>query len=326
MNRILKLSSALLVFTMLLASTALAKSDLAYAAVAGTVTLTGGESGTHYSDKQTFNIVNISVSDTDVSPERSGVARFISTDVTTNNNANGHTAFPLNGITAPTGSTANVSSSAILAGETEQVDTFTATGGQTVFQLTKKARDGDDSGTLTIADVVVTINGVTTAAASVQLTEPDGTAGATAINTVTMGAATVGDTYVITYEISEYDQSTPANTPFLTGIGDVSINVAGTAGNLNNLSMNPTASVPVALIDPATGVVNSTAKLDYNIIKISFKYEVADTLTDKIKVSTPTSTALNKDRTLTATESGAATDAYTTSVALFSSADYAIIE
>ena len=71
MNRILKLSSALLVFTMLLASTALAKSDLAYAAVAGTVTLTGGESGTHYSDKQTFNIVTISVSDTDVSPERS---------------------------------------------------------------------------------------------------------------------------------------------------------------------------------------------------------------------------------------------------------------
>ena len=326
MNRILKLSSALLVFTMLLASTALAKSDLAYAAVAGTVTLTGGESGTHYSDKQTFNIVNISVSDTDVSPERNGVARFISTDVTTNNGANGHTAFPLNGITVPSGSTANVSSSAILAGETEQVDTFTATGGQTVFQLTKKARDGDDSGTLTIADVVVTINGVTTAAASVQLTEPDGTAGATAINTVTMAAATVGDTYVITYEISEYDQSTPANTPFLTGIGDVSINVAGTAGNLNNLSMNPTASVPVALIDPATGVVNSTAKLDYNIIKISFKYEVADTLTDKIKVSTPTSTALNKDRTLTATESGAATDAYTTSVALFSSADYAIIE
>ena len=311
---------------MLLASTALAKSDLAYAAVAGTVTLTGGESGTHYSDKQTFNIVTISVSDTDVSPERNGVARFISTDVTTNNGANGHTAFPLNGITAPTGSTANVSGSAILAGETEQVDTFTATNNQTVFQLTKKARDGDDSGTLTIADVVVTINGVTTAAASVQLTEPDGTAGATAINTVTMAAATVGDTYVITYEISEYDQSTPANTPFLTGIGDVSINVAGTAGNLNNLSMNPTASVPVALIDPATGVVNSTAKLDYNIIKISFKYEVADTLTDKIKVSTPTSTALNKDRTLTATESGAATDAYTTSVALFSSADYAIIE
>ena len=326
MNRILKLSSALLVFTMLLASTALAKSDLAYAAVAGTVTLTGGESGTHYSDKQTFNIVNISVSDTDVSPERNGVARFISTDVTTNNGANGHTAFPLNGITVPSGSTANVSSSAILAGETEQVDTYTATAGQTVFQLTKKARDGDDSGTLTIADVVVTINGVTTAAASVQLTEPDGTAGATAINTVTMAAATVGDTYVITYEISEYDQSTPANTPFLTGIGDVSINVAGTAGNLNNLSMNPTASVPVALIDPATGVVNSTAKLDYNIIKISFKYEVADTLTDKIKVSTPTSTALNKDRTLTAVESGAATDAYTTSVALFSSADYAIIE
>ena len=246
--------------------------------------------------------------------------------MTTNNNHNGHTAFPLNGITAPTGSTANVSGSAILAGETEQVDTFTATGGQTVFQLTKKARDGDDSGTLTIADVVVTINGVTTAAASVQLTEPDGTAGATAINTVTMGQATTGDVYVITYEISEYNQSSPGSTPFLTGIGDVSINVAGTAGNLNNLSMNPTASVPVALIDPATGVVNSTAKLDYNVVKISFKYEVTDTLTDKIKVSTPTSTALNKDRTLTASESGAATDAYTTTVALFSAGDYAIIE
>ena len=94
----------------------------------------------------------------------------------------------------------------------------------------------------------------------------------------------------------------------------------------DSLSMDPTASVPVGLIDPATGVVNSTAKLDYNIIKISFKYEVTDTLTDLIKVSTPTSTALNKDRTLTAAESGAATDAYTTTVALFSSADYAIIE
>jgi hypothetical protein len=157
-NRILKLSSALLVFTMLLASTALAKSDLAYAAVAGTVTLTGGEAGTHYSDKQTFNIVSISVADTDVSSERSGVARFISANVTGNNDHNGHTGFPLNGITVPSGSTANGSGSAILAGETAQVDTFTATAGQTLFQLTKKARDADDTGTLAIADVVVTID------------------------------------------------------------------------------------------------------------------------------------------------------------------------
>ena len=333
MNRILKLSSALLVFTMLLASTALAKSDLAYAAVAGTVTLTGGESGTHYSDKQGFNIVTISVSDTDVSAERSGVARFTVTN-TAAQNVDGHTGFPLNGTAVPTGGTANTGAvAAILQGEAEQVDTFTATAGQTVFTLTKPGRDANNDAQLGITDVVVTINGVTTAAASVQTTKTSGAGagnnganGATRITTVTMGAATVGDVYVITYETSEYDQATPANTPFLTGVSDMSINVGGTGSIDGNTVYDPTAATPVGLIDPSTGIIQATAKLDYNVVKISFKYEVTDTLTDKIKVSTPTSTALNKDRTLTATESGAATDAYTTTVALFSSADYAIIE
>ena len=333
MNRILKLSSALLVFTMLLASTALAKSDLAYAAVAGTVTLTGGESGTHYSDKQGFNIVTISVSDTDVSAERSGVARFTVAS-TTAQNVDGHTTFPLDGTNVPSGGTANTGAvAAILQGEAEQVDTFTATAGQTVFTLTKPGRDANNDAQLGITDVVVTINGVTTAAASVQTTKTSGAGagnnganGATRITTVTMGAATVGDVYVITYETSEYDQATPANTPFLTGVSDMSINVGGTGSIDGNTVYDPTAATPVGLIDPSTGIIQATAKLDYNVVKISFKYEVTDTLTDKIKVSTPTSTALNKDRTLTATESGAATDAYTTTVALFSSADYAIIE
>ena len=333
MNRILKLSSALLVFTMLLASTALAKSDLAYAAVAGTVTLTGGESGTHYSDKQGFNIVTISVSDTDVSAERSGVARFTVAS-TTAQNVDGHTTFPLDGTNVPSGGTANTGAvAAILQGEAEQVDTFTATAGQTVFTLTKPGRDANNDAQLGVTDVVVTINGVTTAAASVQTTKTDGSGGgnngangATRITTVTMAAATVGDVYVITYETSEYDQATPANTPFLTGVSDMSINVGGTGSIDGNTVYDPTAATPVGLIDPSTGIIQATAKLDYNVVKISFKYEVTDTLTDKIKVSTPTSTALNKDRTLTATESGAATDAYTTTVALFSSADYAIIE
>ena len=333
MNRILKLSSALLVFTMLLASTALAKSDLAYAAVAGTVTLTGGESGTHYSDKQGFNIVTISVSDTDVSAERSGVARFTVAS-TTAQNVDGHTTFPLDGTNVPSGGSANTGAvAAILQGEAEQVDTFTATAGQTVFTLTKPGRDANNDAQLGVTDVVVTINGVTTAAASVQTTKTDGSGGgnngangATRITTVTMAAATVGDVYVITYETSEYDQATPANTPFLTGVSDMSINVGGTGSIDGNTVYDPTAATPVGLIDPSTGIIQATAKLDYNVVKISFKYEVTDTLTDKIKVSSPTSTALNKDRTLTATESGAATDAYTTTVALFSSADYAIIE
>ncbi len=327
MNRILKLSSALLVFTMLLASTALAKSDLAYAAVAGTVTLTGGEAGTHYSDKQGFNIVTIAVADTDVSSERSGVARFLVAN-TGANNVDGHTGFPLNGITAPTGSTANGSTSAVLAGEKAASDSFSAPGNSATFTLTTYARDANDDGALTVADVSATIDGAAATIASVTTKEPDGTAGAVLIDTVTLngGNPTAGATVVISYETSEYDQVTPANTPFLTGIGDTTINVGGTAGNLNNADYNPAAATPVGLINPATGVVNSTAKLDYNVVKISFKYEVKDTLTDKVKVSTPTSTALNKDRTLSAEETGAATDTYSTTVALFSSSDYAIIE
>jgi hypothetical protein len=320
---------------MLLASTALAKSDLAYAAVAGTVTLTGGEAGTHYSDKATFNIVSISVADADVSPERSGVARFITPNTQTDN-IDGCENFPLNGTAIPTtcGSVVTDVTPAILAGEVSKTDTFTATNAQTVFVLTLPGRDADDNAGLTISDVVVTVDGTVTAAASVQTTKTDGSAAgnngatlATRIVSVTMGTGVAtGKTVTVQYETSEYDQATPANTPFLTGISDMSINVGGSAANLTSANYNPTAATPVGLIDPSTGIVSSNTKLDYNVVKISFKYEVLDTLTDLIKVSTPTSTALNKDRTLTAAESGAATDAYTTSVALFSSADYAIIE
>ena len=132
---------------MLLASTALAKSDLAYAAVAGTVTLTGGESGTHYSDKQGFNIVTISVSDTDVSAERSGVARFITPNTTTTN-IDGCQFFPLNGTAIPTtcGSVVTGVTPAILAGEVSKTDTFTATNNQTVFTLTSPAPDPGGTG------------------------------------------------------------------------------------------------------------------------------------------------------------------------------------
>ncbi|MBK15168.1 MAG: hypothetical protein CL770_00565, partial [Chloroflexi bacterium] len=162
---------------MLLASTALAKSDLAYAAVAGTVTLTGGEAGTHYSDKQTFNIVTIAVADADVSAERSGVARFITPDVTANNK-DGCQNYPLNGTAIPTtcGSANNDTTPAILAGEVEKTDTFTATNNQTVFVLTSPGRDADDNAGLTISDVVVTVDGTVTAAASVQTTKSDGSA------------------------------------------------------------------------------------------------------------------------------------------------------
>ena len=260
MNRILKLSSALLVFTMLLASTALAKSDLAYAAVAGTVTLTGGEEGTHYSDKQTFNIVTISVSDTDVSAERSGVARFIAPNTTTNN-IDGCQFFPLNGTAIPTtcGSVVTGVTPAILAGEVSKTDTFTATNNQTVFTLTSPGRDADDNAGLTISDVVVTVDGTVTAAASVQTTKTDGSAAgnngatlATRIISVTMGAGVAsGKTVTVQYETSEYDQATPANTPFLTGVSDMSINVGGTAANLTSANYDPTAATPVGLIDPS---------------------------------------------------------------------------
>ena len=327
MNRILKLSSALLVFTMLLASTALAKSDLAYAAVAGTVTLTGGEAGTHYSDKQTFNIVTLAIKDTDVSAERAGVARFLTTNQQLAN-VDGCQGFPLNGTAIPTtcGTATTGVVAAVLAGEVAKSDSFTATANQTAFTLTLPGRDANDDGALTIADVTVTSDGTAIATATVVTTLTDGNAGATRIISITVAGQAVGKAIVVSYETSEYDQGTPANTPFLTGIADMSINVGGTAVNLTSANYDPTASTPVGLIDPSTGIVNSATKLDYNVVKISFKYEVTDTLTDKIKVSTPTSTALNKDRTLTTAESGAGTDIYQTTVALFSSADYALIE
>ena len=142
-----------------------------------------------------------------------------------------------------------------------------------MFTLTSPGRDANDNAGLTIADVVVTVDGTVTAAASVQTTKTDGSGSgndganqATRIVSVTMGAGVAtGKTVTVKYETSEYNQASVASTPFLTGVSDMSINVGGSAANLTSANYDPTAATPVGLIDPATGIVGATTKLDYNL-------------------------------------------------------------
>ncbi|MDA0988578.1 MAG: hypothetical protein O2783_05525, partial [Chloroflexi bacterium] len=171
---------------------------------AGAATGTVALDKTYYSDKTTFNIVTISVTDSDISAGRVGTARFVATSADA-----GVGADPL----LLTGVAGTGFVGAVLAGEASKTDTFSGDGSKTAFTLTKTARDhrtldSTGVGVLNHADVQAVVGGTTLTATT------DYTVNfATGIVTFVAAPAAATDNVVLNYETSEYNQTTPATTP-----------------------------------------------------------------------------------------------------------------
>jgi hypothetical protein len=263
----------------------------------GAIALTGGHNGLFYSDQTGFNIATATVTDTDLSSQRTGVMRFLDT-------GDAVVAFDLDaggGWTTATG---------ILEGEIKKTDTFTATAGQTVFTSTKKPRDADGDGVLDtgVLDIQIKKNGVALVAADWA------TVYATGVTTLAAGAA-VGDKIEITYEYSEFvNQTTP-------------IGAAGVISFLHgNTYANATISKLVVGADSATSIV-TTSTLPaiagaVDDVIITFKYEVIDTTAKLVTFASPSLSAKGYTRQITGTETTATSNAFTAKVAMFSGSDF----
>lgn len=258
----------------------------------GTIALSGGYStGSFFSAKGGFNVATATVTDTDLSSQRTGTVRIT--------NSGAVAAF-----TVP-------AAASILEGEIAKTETFTATANQTVFTLAQMPRDADADGVYqltTTADVQVKKNGVAMANGTYTVH--------TTNKTVTLGAgAAVNDVIAITYEYSEYDTATPANTP----IGAAATHQVTYGATFAALI---TAATPISAVT-TTGVITlPAAVVNTNEVKIVFKYEVQDVKTKLITFSTATSVAKGVERKLTGTESTTISNKLVNEVAIVTVSDY----
>ena len=274
-------------------------------AVAGTVTL----DDTVYSDNTGFNIVTVTVADADLSAARIGVARFSFNAATTAD----PTDFDI------------TTAAAVLSGEKAKSDTFNGDANTVAFTMTKTARDADDDGILENADVTVTVGGST-------LTATTGYTVVFATGVVTLAAAPpVGvANVVISYEISEYDQTTPGGTP---------VTRFGTSVLFGTSFTTATSDKSVDTIDNANGkiIIGSAIDLDgadnddntpddNDSVVVTFVYDVADTQTKLVTAGSATAVGSGKTRQLDATEVTPSSNTFTNSVALFTAADLNKVE
>ena len=258
----------------------------------GTIALSGGYStGSFFSAKGGFNVATATVTDTDLSSQRTGTVRLT--------NAANVAAFTLPAATS------------ILEGEIAKTESFTATANQTEFTLAQMPRDADADGIyqlVTTADVQVKKNGIALA---------NGTYTVHTVNkTVTLGTgAAVNDVIAITYEYSEYDTATPANTP----IGSAASHGVSYGATFAGLI---TEATPISAVT-TTGVITLPAVVvNTNEVKIVFKYEVQDIKTKLITFSTATSVAKGVERKLTGTESTTISNKLVNEVAIVTASDY----
>ena len=185
------------------------------------------------------------------------------------------------------------------------------------FILTETPRDADEDGVLEAAgtkddDVQVTVGGSTVAAADYTIDY------VTKILVLATAAPAVADNVVITYEISEYDQTTPANTP---------LRLFGTSVKFGTSLAGASNEVGVALISFSAGTVTTTIDVPANqVVVVTFVYDVTDTIADNITITSNTSVAAGKNRQLAGVETGAATDIFESKVALITSSDLGLIE
>lgn len=273
-------------------------------AVTGSIKLTGGAGalGLFYSDKATFNVAKATVTDADNSTRRTGKARF---DI--NSTTGTVTTFDLNRTTAQ----ASGAALPIVGGEKAKSDTFSGDASTTAFTLTKKGRDANDDGALTATDVTAKVAGVTATIGSVTLAS-----NGTHISVVTLSSAPASGTknVVISYETSEYDITTPANTPlYLAGSSIVYGSAFSTATN----------SKTIEDTDSTAGTVKAVSGIaSTNKVVVTFQYDVTDTASKLVTFSTATLSAKGLTRALNGVETGATTGKFEASVGFFTSSDF----
>ena len=197
------------------------------------------------------NVVAFTVDDDDLNVARVGTARFV--------------------INADTSTFDLTAAGAILEGEVEVVETFTATAGQTTFIFAQTGRDVDGDGAMDTDstptdDITVVVEGDTLSGAG------DYTVNFGTSTVVLADASTVDDRVVITYEISEYDQATPGDTP---------VRLFGSSVKYGTDFTSATSSKTIDGIDNAGGTISTISAVlgsgsDDSVI-IEFVYDAEDT-------------------------------------------------
>ena len=282
------------------------------AQTSGSITL----NATVYSDNTTFNIATITVDDADLSESRIGKARFTFDAA---NDAD-PTVFDLTDVTDGVDSRA-----AVLSGETSKTDKFDGDASDTTFTLTKSPRDADDDGTYENADVTVVVGG-STLTATTQYTVNFLT------KIVTLGTAPAAgtDNVVITYERSEYDQTTPGNTPvkrFGTSVlFGTTFTTATSDKNIDTID-NADGTITISSAIDLDGADNTNGNSDDNdSVIVTFVYDVADSSSKLISVSSPTAVGSGKTLSLTGAETTPSSNLFRNTIALFTGADLNKIE
>lgn len=271
-------------------------------AATGTVTL----DKTFYSDIDTFNVVTVKVTDSDLSLSRNGTARI----TLTAGPSGAATPFLL------TGANGTNDTGAILEGEIAKTDTFTGDASAVAFTLSKKPRDADADGDQDDADVVVKVGGTTVVIADYAVNFATGV--------VTFGTAPVVGTANITmaYEHTEYAQAATATTP---------VNLAGSTVKFGGEFTTATSEIAISIVNNATGAVTITGPIAFDAatadkVVIRFVYHVKDTIAKNVTMSTNTSIAGGKNRQISGVETTASSGIFESKVALFTAADMGVIE
>jgi hypothetical protein len=293
---------ALVIGLMLLALPAIAAPS---SAVIGTVALDKN----HYSDKSTgsvnYNIVKFTVTDSDLSSERTGVARFA--QATSTILAVGDRLM------------------ATLQGEIAQTDTFSGTGTKTTFALKFIPEDADGDGlrdevantgeSLNSKDIVVKLAGVIQGEL---LASVSTTSAGSSIDFVTAPVAGT-DNVTVLYEYSEYNQ-----------MGDTS--KESPLASVSQVAQSSTLFVVQTLNTNGEVTLTQPTNNDRGQIKVTFKYNVAELVDGIGSVSTPTAVGQDRVRNIDGKErdSNDVVDAlsgnYVGKVALFQLSDFNKIE
>ncbi len=267
-------------------------------AVAGVVSLTGGAGGkgAFFSDNDGYNVVNIQVTDADLSPARVGMARYRT-----------HAADAVFDL-----------KDAAVGGEIEKTEKLTLSDStspvtnQWEFTLADRARDRNEDGRLDEMDVSVSVDGQPlTAITQYDVTADTGLDGQaiTAVTVIGVTPGTSAGSVVITYEITEYkfDVTTPLR------LAGTEIHFGADLDNANN-------QVSVSQANSADATVTTTAQLSADDAAIvTFVYHVKDTAKDYVSVSTTTSGVTRK---LTGTEATATTSVFESKIGVVESSDY----
>jgi hypothetical protein len=301
-----KVLSIGMVLLLVLSLAAVIPAGFAGAATAGTAALSrtvyslSADTGTDsFAATSAFSSVKFRVTDADLNVARTGKARYTLAATTPDDT----TTFDINKESVA----ASGDPVPIIGGEVSKTQSFNGDASAVAFDLTLKGRDANDDGALTIADVSVKVGGVTATVASVA------TSGSGAyIDTVTLAAAPAAgtDNVVVSFEVTDYDITTPANTP---------ISLTGTSISFGATFATATSSKTIDSIDATAGTISATsavvegASKDY--VVVTFAYNVIETITS-VPVKSDTTLAAADTRTITLTETSASSGVYEGSIEL----------